>query len=79
MDDTALTPAAARSLARWHEMIAAGDLSGLGEVIHPEAVFSSPVAHTPYRSRDAVVLAVSTAFAVFSDFTRGGCRRARPR
>jgi hypothetical protein len=64
----ALAPAAARSLARWHEMIAAGDLSGLGEIVHPDAVFSSPVAHTPYRSRDAVVLAVSTAYAVFSDF-----------
>jgi hypothetical protein len=64
----ALAPAAARSLARWHEKIAAGDLSGLGEIVHPDAVFSSPVAHTPYRSRDAVVLAVSTAYAVFSDF-----------
>jgi hypothetical protein len=63
----ALAPAAARSLARWHEMIAAGDLSGLGEIVHPDAVFSSPVAHTPYRSGDAVVLAVSAAFAVFAD------------
>ncbi|HEY2221154.1 nuclear transport factor 2 family protein [Actinomycetospora sp.] len=69
MDGTALTPEAATSLARWHEMIAAGDLSGLTEIVHPDAVFSSPVAHTPYRSGDAVVLAVSTAFAVFSDFT----------
>jgi hypothetical protein len=69
MDDIALTPAAARSLARWHEMVEAGDLSGLPEIVHPDAVFSSPVAHTPYRSGDAVVLAVSTAFTVFSDFT----------
>jgi hypothetical protein len=69
MDYDALAPAAARSLARWHEMIASGDLSGLGSIVHPDAVFSSPVAHTPYRSGDAVVLAVSTAFAVFSDFT----------
>src|SRR3978361_404463 len=69
MHDDALTPAAASSLARWHEMIASGDLSGLGRIVHPDAVFSSPVAHTPYRSGDAVVLAVSTAFTVFSGFT----------
>ena len=68
MDDAALSPAAASSLARWHAMIAAGDLSGLAAIVHPDAVFSSPLAHTPYRSRDAVVLAVSTAYAVFSDF-----------
>lgn len=68
MDDDALAPAAAGSLARWHEMIAAGDLSGLAGIVHPDAVFSSPVAHAPYRSRDAVVLAVSTAYSVFADF-----------
>lgn len=69
MDDTALAPSAAASLARWHEMIATGDLSRLAEIVRSDAVFSSPVAHTPYRSRDAVVLAVSTAAEVFSGFT----------
>jgi hypothetical protein len=68
MDDGALTPAAASSLARWHEMVASGDLAELGRIVHPDAVFSSPVAHTPYRSREAVVLAVTTAYAVFADF-----------
>jgi hypothetical protein len=68
MDD-ALAPAAARSLARWHGMVAAEDLSRVAEIVHPDAVFSSPVAHTPYRSRDAVVLAVTTALSVFSDFS----------
>lgn len=67
MDDV-LAPAAAASLARWHAMVAAADLSGLEAIVHPDAVFSSPVAHTPYRSRDAVVLAVTTALSVFSDF-----------
>jgi hypothetical protein len=64
-----LAPEAARSLAHWHEMVAAGDLSALREIVHPDAVFSSPVAHKPYRSADAVILAVTTAFSVFSDFT----------
>jgi ketosteroid isomerase-like protein len=69
MDDEALSPAAARSLARWHAMVDAGDLSGLDDLVHPDAVFSSPVAHTPYRSREAVVLALRGALSVFSDFT----------
>ena len=68
MDD-ALAPPAAASLARWHAMVEAADLSGLEAIVHPDAVFSSPVAHTPYRSRDAVVLAVTTALSVFSDFS----------
>jgi hypothetical protein len=50
-------------------MVAAGDLSRVAEIVHPDAVFSSPVAHTPYRSREAVVLAVTTALSVFSDFS----------
>jgi hypothetical protein len=69
MDDSPLIPAAARSLARWHEMVAAEDMSGLAEIVHPDAVFHSPVAHIPYNSREAVVLAVSTALEVFSGFT----------
>jgi hypothetical protein len=50
-------------------MVDAGDLSALEEIVHPDAVFSSPVAHTPYRSREAVVLALRAALSVFSDFT----------
>lgn len=69
MADTALTPAAAKSLTRWHEMVAAEDVSGLAEIVHPDAVFHSPVSHIPYSSREAVVLAVSTALDVFSGFT----------
>jgi hypothetical protein len=67
--DEPLAPAAATSLTRWHAMVGAGDLSALEEIVHPDAVFSSPVAHTPYRSRDAVVIALRGAMSVFSDFT----------
>lgn len=63
-----LHPAAAASLAKWHEMVAAQDLSGLRAITHPDAVFRSPVAYKAYHSADAVVLAVSTAASVFSDF-----------
>lgn len=65
---TTLHPAAAASLAQWHDMVAAQDLGGLRAITHPDAVFRSPVAYKAYQSADAVVLAVSTAASVFEDF-----------
>jgi hypothetical protein len=62
-----LRPAAAASLAQWHAMVAANDLSEL-RPIHPDATFRSPVAHAAYKSADALILAVSAAATVFSDF-----------
>ncbi len=59
----------ATTISRWHEIIASRDLSGLQEIIHADAVFRSPVAHTPYQGRDALVLALSTVIDVFQDFT----------
>ena len=61
--------ATSRTIQRWHEMIASRDLAALHEIIHPDAVFRSPVAHTPYQGRDALVLALSTVINVFEDFT----------
>ncbi len=57
------------TIGRWHEMIASRDLNALHELIHPDAVFRSPVAHTPYQGRDALVLALSTVINVFEEFT----------
>ncbi len=64
-----LRPAAAASLAKWHSMVAANDLSELRSIVHPDATFRSPVAHAAYKSADALVLAIGTAATVFSDFT----------
>jgi ketosteroid isomerase-like protein len=57
------------TIARWHAIIASRDLAALPDIIHPDAVFRSPVAHTPYHGRDALVLALSTVINVFEDFT----------
>ncbi len=57
------------TLTRWHAMIASRDLSALPDIIHPEAVFRSPVAHTPYHGCEALVLALSTVINVFEGFT----------
>lgn len=50
-------------------MIVSRDLAALNDIIHPDAVFRSPVAHTPYQGRDALVLALSTVIDVFEEFT----------
>ena len=50
-------------------MVASGDMTGLDQLIHPDAVFRSPMAHHPYESAAAVVLVLSTVVQVFEDFT----------
>lgn len=63
-----LNPAVAASLARWHQMIAARDLSGLADILHPQAVFRSPMAFNPYPGAQAVQLILGTVIQVFEDF-----------
>ena len=63
-----LHPAAALSLAKWHEMVAKVDMSDLRSIIHPEATVRSPTTFSPYKGADAVVLALSTVIPLFSDF-----------
>jgi hypothetical protein len=63
-----LDPKAAASLAHWHDMVARKDMSDLAAIVHPQAVFRSPMAHKPYPSRDAVLLLLGTVMKVFEDF-----------
>jgi hypothetical protein len=64
-----VTPVVAVSLEKWHAMVASRDLSGIGDIIHPEATFRSPMAFKPYHSAQAVTLLLSTVIQVFEDFT----------
>ena len=64
-----LQPAAARSLAQWHRMVAAQDMGALGDILHRKAVFRSPMAHTPYPSAQAVQLIIGNVMQVFESFT----------
>src|SRR5690606_477766 len=64
-----LHPAAAASLQRWHQFVAARDLSRLPELLHPQAVFRSPMAHKPYPGAQAVNLILNTVLQVFENFT----------
>lgn len=64
----ALQSAAAQTLDAWHRMVAQRDLSGLKALLHADAVFRSPVAHTPYPGADTVALVLRTVLQVFEDF-----------
>lgn len=64
-----LKPKVANSIAAWHEMIAAKDLSGLPALLHDDAIFRSPMAFHPYASAQAVALILSTVVGVFENFT----------
>lgn len=66
--DAQLQPATAASLQRWHQLVAAKDLGPLPELLHPQAVFRSPMAHTPYPGAQAVNLILNTVLKVFEDF-----------
>lgn len=61
--------AVSQALAHWHKMVAQGDLSTLPSILHSDAVFRSPVAHTPYPGAPVVALILNTVAQVFTDFT----------
>ncbi|OBX19997.1 hypothetical protein A9995_05525 [Erythrobacter sp. QSSC1-22B] len=51
-----------KGLERWHRVMAEGSSpADLATIIHPEAVFHSPVVHTPQRGRDLVVAYLAAA------------------
>ncbi len=64
-----LQPPAATTLKSWHAMVEQNDLRDLPSLLHPDAVFRSPMAHTPYPGAAAVSLILNTVLQVFADFT----------
>lgn len=64
-----LHPAAVRSLAAWHDMVERKDLRELASIVHPDAVFRSPMAFKPYESAQALILVLKTVVTIFEDFT----------
>ncbi|MBC7617980.1 MAG: FAD-dependent oxidoreductase, partial [Candidatus Saccharibacteria bacterium] len=63
-----LHPNVAASLHQWHSMVAEKNLGELTSILHPKAVFRSPMAHTPYPSAQAVQVILSTVSQVFENF-----------
>lgn len=62
-------PAVAQSIDFWHQMITKKDLSELHTIVHPNAVLRSPIAISPYTPAPALILALSTVFQIFENFT----------
>ena len=49
----------------WHRLVRTHDPSGLGALLAEDAIFYSPVVHTPQRGRELVAKYLSAAFHVF--------------
>ncbi|WP_038497661.1 nuclear transport factor 2 family protein [Janthinobacterium agaricidamnosum] len=62
-------PAVARSLDLWHHMVAEKNLDQLHTIVHPDAVFRSPMSISAYATAPALILALSTVIQVFENFT----------
>lgn len=65
---TQLQPAAAATLAQWHGLMQKNDLRDLPHLLHPQAVFRSPMAYKPYVGAPMVSLILNTVSQVFVDF-----------
>lgn len=52
-------------LASWHRLVRTQDPSGLNVLLAEDAVFHSPVVHTPQRGRTLAAAYLSAAFRVF--------------
>ena len=68
MTELNLNPNVAASLKQWHAMIGERDLSRLPDMLDPQAVFRSPMAHTPYPGAPVVSMILNTVANVFEDF-----------
>src|SRR5215204_1501709 len=55
----------ANPLETWHRMVRTQDASGLPALLAEDAVFHSPVVHTPQRGRKLAAAYLGAAFHVF--------------
>lgn len=51
-------------LDKWHAYMASKDTALLWDLLHPDAVFESPVVHTPQRGRDITFKYLASALTV---------------
>lgn len=63
-----LHPAVARSLDAWHTLVERKDLGALETIVHPDAVFRSPMAFKPYGPAPALLLVLRTVITIFQNF-----------
>ena len=57
-------PATQRPIDAWHRLVEEHDVSGLDAILADDAVFHSPIVHTPQKGKDLVRLYLTAAFQV---------------
>jgi hypothetical protein len=55
------------AIESWHKVMVSGDVSVLPKLLHDDAVFHSPVVHTPQMGKAKVMTYLSAAATVFDD------------
>lgn len=53
----------------WHAIVQAGDIAGLDRLLAPDAVFLSPIVHSPQRGRALCRAYLAAALQVFGNPT----------
>lgn len=51
----------------WHDVVKSGDSQRMRDLIHDDAVFWSPVVHTPLKGKDLVCMYLDAAGKVLGD------------
>ena len=57
------------TLEKWHHILDTGQFDGLNELLADDAVFHSPVMHTPQVGKALVAQYLSAAFMLFSQYS----------
>lgn len=52
------------TIKSWHQLLSRRDTTGLENLLADDAVFHSPIVHTPQRGKDLTALYLSAAFQV---------------
>ncbi|MGB2253701.1 MAG: nuclear transport factor 2 family protein [Spongiibacter marinus] len=52
------------TIKSWHQLLSRRDTTGLENLLADDAVFHSPIVHTPQRGKDVTALYLSAAFQV---------------
>ncbi|HYC46627.1 MAG TPA: nuclear transport factor 2 family protein [Burkholderiales bacterium] len=64
-----------RAVTQWHAVLNSGDVSSLEDLLAENAVFHSPVVHTPQRGKALVTLYLSAARRCCCRQTSATCAR----
>jgi hypothetical protein len=55
------------ALASWHQLVSDNNPEGLDTLLAPDAVFQSPIVHTPQIGREKAALYLRTALALLNN------------